>query len=84
LTKHYASPEVLIDKKAEIFSDVWSLGCVLYFMATQKAPWKKETRINVMKKVKKYLEARESLLHGTNSEYKKKCDWVATIIDGCT
>jgi hypothetical protein len=53
-------------------------------MATQKAPWKKETRINHKKKVYNYLEAKESLFHGTNSEYKKKCDWVASIIDGCT
>jgi hypothetical protein len=53
-------------------------------MATQKLPWKKETRINAMDGIKKYIKARESLYQGTNKEYKSKCEWVSTIIEGCT
>jgi hypothetical protein len=53
-------------------------------MASQKRPWSKETRINDLKTTKKYMEARESLYQGTNKEYKSKCEWVSTIIEGCT
>jgi eukaryotic-like serine/threonine-protein kinase len=42
----FSSPEVVKEEQSYIESDIWSLGCVLYFMATKCNPWKKETRLN--------------------------------------
>ncbi|KAJ4462625.1 putative Serine/threonine-protein kinase Nek1 [Paratrimastix pyriformis] len=38
-TPYYLSPEICEDKPYNEKSDVWSLGCVLYEMATQKHPF---------------------------------------------
>jgi hypothetical protein len=53
-------------------------------MATQKNPWCSETRKNDLKKTQRYIDAKESLVYGSNDEYLKKCDWVSSIIEGCT
>ena len=39
-TPYYASPEVWKDKPYDDKSDIWSLGCVLYEMATYNPPFK--------------------------------------------
>ena len=44
MTENFASPEVLKDEIVTFKSDVWSLGCLLYFMVTKKEPWEKNTR----------------------------------------
>ena len=38
-TPYYASPEVWKDKPYDFKSDVWSMGCILYEMATGKPPF---------------------------------------------
>ena len=38
-TPYYASPEVWMEKPYNGKSDIWSLGCVLYEMATQRPPF---------------------------------------------
>jgi serine/threonine protein kinase len=65
----FASPEILNDDTPHFASDVWSLGCVLFFMVTQKAPWNSETRAKNLKKTDKYIEAKESLVFGCNDDY---------------
>jgi NIMA (never in mitosis gene a)-related kinase len=39
-TPYYASPEVWQDKPYDFKSDIWSLGCVLYEVATLRPPFK--------------------------------------------
>ena len=38
-TPYYASPEVWSNKPYDIKADVWSMGCVLYEMATLRPPF---------------------------------------------
>lgn len=38
-TPYYASPQVWKDKPYGVKSDMWSLGCVLYEMASLKPPF---------------------------------------------
>ena len=39
-TPYYASPEVWRDQPYDNKSDIWSLGCILYEMATYKTPFR--------------------------------------------
>lgn len=39
-TPYYASPEVWRNEAYNSMSDIWSLGCVIYEMATLKLPFK--------------------------------------------
>jgi NIMA (never in mitosis gene a)-related kinase 1/4/5 len=50
-TPYYASPEVWMDKPYNFKSDIWSLGCVLYEMATLRPPFKANDMKGLYKKV---------------------------------
>ena len=50
-TPYYASPEVWKDQPYDYKSDMWSLGCVLYEMATLKPPFRAENMEGLYKKV---------------------------------
>lgn len=50
-TPYYASPEVWKDKPYDSKSDIWSLGCVIYEMATLKPPFRAEDMDGLYKKV---------------------------------
>ena len=52
-TPYYASPEVWKDKPYDSKSDIWSLGCVTYEMATLKPPFRAEDMDGLYKKVVK-------------------------------
>lgn len=52
-TPYYASPEVWKDKPYDSKSDIWSLGCVIYEMATLKPPFRAEDMDGLFKKVVK-------------------------------
>ena len=41
-TPYYASPEVWKDQPYDEKSDIWSLGCVIYEMATLSPPFQAE------------------------------------------
>ncbi len=50
-TPYYASPEVWRDEPYDNKSDIWSLGCVLYEMATLKPPFKAGDMAGLSRKV---------------------------------
>lgn len=50
-TPYYASPEVWKDLPYDHKSDIWSLGCVVYEMATLKPPFRAEDKEGLLKKV---------------------------------
>ena len=52
-TPYYASPEVWKDQPYENKSDIWSLGCVLYEMATLKTPFRATDMKGLYEKVLK-------------------------------
>jgi len=52
-TPYYASPEVWKDKPYDSKSDIWSLGCVIYEMATLKPPFRAEDMDGLFKAVTK-------------------------------
>ncbi len=63
LTKTFAAPEVLDENlKPDYKSDVWSLGCVLYFMVIAIKPWDKSTRSKPLKNVDSYIKDNQRLL----------------------
>ena len=52
-TPYYASPEVWQDKPYDSKSDIWSLGCVIYEMATLKPPFTEKSMEGLYRKVMK-------------------------------
>lgn len=52
-TPYYASPEVWKDVGYDKKSDIWSLGCILYEMATLYPPFLSNDLENLSKKVMK-------------------------------
>ena len=54
-TPYYASPEVWQEKQYDFKSDIWSLGCVVYEMATLKPPFRAENMQALSKKISKGL-----------------------------
>src|SRR5262245_3747064 len=47
-TFHYMAPEVLEGKEADVRSDVWALGCVLYEMATGARAFEGESEASLI------------------------------------
>jgi len=52
-TPYYASPEVWRDQPYDMKSDIWSLGCVIYEIATLKTPFRAKDMDGLYKKVQK-------------------------------
>jgi NIMA (never in mitosis gene a)-related kinase 1/4/5 len=52
-TPYYASPEVWKDQPYDNKSDMWSLGCVLYEMASLKTPFRATDMKGLYEKVLK-------------------------------
>jgi NIMA (never in mitosis gene a)-related kinase 1/4/5 len=50
-TPYYASPEVWNDKPYDSKSDIWSMGCVIYEMASLKPPFRAEDMEGLYTKV---------------------------------
>jgi serine/threonine protein kinase len=69
-SKLFAAPEILEGKeKADYKSDVWSLGCVLYFLAAEINPWDENTRVKIQERVRLYLAEKQSLFRDSNKQY---------------
>lgn len=50
-TPHYMSPEQASGEAIDCRSDQFSLGCVLYFMLTGRAPFRAETAMGVLNRI---------------------------------
>jgi NIMA (never in mitosis gene a)-related kinase len=50
-TPYYSSPEVWGDTPYSFKSDLWSLGCMVYEMASQKVPFDADNPYQLMKKI---------------------------------
>ncbi len=55
-TPYYASPEVWKDKPYNQMSDIWSLGCILYEMATLKPPFQAENMEGLTKRFQQIIQ----------------------------
>jgi len=52
-TPYYLSPEIIADRPYNLKSDVWSLGVVLYEMATLKHPFSADALVDLASKILK-------------------------------
>lgn len=50
-TPYYASPEVWKDKPYDFKSDVWSIGCITYEMASLTLPFQAQDMQSLFKKI---------------------------------
>ena len=52
-TPYYASPEIWLDKGYDNKTDIWSIGCIIYEMATGRPPFKGTSLLNLYQNIKK-------------------------------
>ena len=51
-TPYYMSPEQINEQKYDEKSDIWSLGCIIYEMATLRPPFKAQNQLALALKIK--------------------------------
>lgn len=73
-TIHYLAPEVLRGARANVWSDIWSFGVVLYEMATGQLPFRGRTVFEVTTAI---------MTSGPLSPGKQLPAWMARMIAGC-
>lgn len=76
-TPYYASPEVWQDKPYDTKSDIWSLGCVLYEMITNRPPFKSNSMKELYKKV---VSSKYPVLKASNNLPVELCLLVKMIL----
>jgi NIMA (never in mitosis gene a)-related kinase len=52
-TPFYMSPEICAAERYSHFSDIWSLGCIIYELATRQVPFEARTHMELIMKIKK-------------------------------
>ncbi|RWS28968.1 3-phosphoinositide-dependent protein kinase 1-like protein [Leptotrombidium deliense] len=52
-TAQYVSPEMLSDKKASTYSDLWAFGCIIYQMTAGLPPFRAPTEYLIFQKILK-------------------------------
>lgn len=73
-TPYYASPEVWKDKPYDARSDIWSLGCVIYEIASLRPPFTaKNMKSLYMKVVRGYYPSVPSKYSGDLEDVIQKC-----------
>uniref|UniRef100_A0AAQ5WX73 Protein kinase domain-containing protein n=1 Tax=Amphiprion ocellaris TaxID=80972 RepID=A0AAQ5WX73_AMPOC len=64
----YTAPEVLLGSETDLSSDLWALGCVLYYMYTGKPPFSSDS----------HTELTEMILH--QDPLQNKCDLMPYVL----
>lgn len=68
-TPYYASPEVWRDEAYDMKSDIWSLGCVVYELASLKPPFRANDMSGLYKKVQKGVFDRIPKIYSEELQY---------------
>lgn len=55
-SEYYSPPEVLLEGKYTLYSDIWSAGVIYYEMLTGKGPWEFCAKGELINKMKKFAE----------------------------
>ena len=51
-TPFYMSPEICAAEKYSLYSDIWSLGCIIYELCTREPPFNARTHLELIQKIK--------------------------------
>jgi serine/threonine protein kinase len=51
-TPYYMSPEICAAERYSLYSDIWSLGCLLYELCAKEPPFNARTHIELFNKIK--------------------------------
>lgn len=51
-TPYYMSPEICAAERYTLKSDVWSLGCIMYELCAREPPFKAQTHIQLVQKIR--------------------------------
>jgi len=73
-TLHYTAPEVLRGNRTNVCSDIWSLGVIIYEMATGRLPFWGETIFELAMKILNLPAAKPP---------NRIPDWISHVISGC-
>lgn len=51
-TPFYMSPEICAAERYSLYSDIWSLGCIIYELCTREPPFNAKTHLELIQKIK--------------------------------
>jgi serine/threonine protein kinase len=51
-TPFYMSPEICAAERYSLYSDIWSLGCIVYELCTREPPFNARTHLELIQKIK--------------------------------
>ncbi|KAI4153510.1 MAG: hypothetical protein LQ341_000533 [Variospora aurantia] len=51
-TPYYMSPEICAAERYTLYSDIWSLGCVMYELCARRPPFDAKTHLQLIQKIK--------------------------------
>ncbi|KAL9602032.1 MAG: hypothetical protein Q9219_002141 [cf. Caloplaca sp. 3 TL-2023] len=51
-TPYYMSPEICAAERYTLYSDIWSLGCVMYELCARKPPFDAKTHLQLIQRIK--------------------------------
>lgn len=89
-TPFYMSPEICAGERYSLYSDIWSLGCVMYELCAQTQPFNAKTHYHLIQKIRDgqtdplpsiySQELKDAILSCLNVSSRKRPD-TATLLD---
>lgn len=76
-TPYYMSPEQISEQRYNEKTDIWSAGCVLYEMASLRAPFEASNQIQLAQKIK--LGRFERIPANYSDELFKIISWMISL-----